>query len=1301
MKDQTNKNLDLFKLEFIQQKNYWLNKLESIYEKTTFQFSDDNMENSFDEFNTSEFKIPDQLAEKIINLSNQSDLAIYIILLTFLKQLINFFTSNKDISIVSPVYSQDKVKGSINSYVIICNSVDHTYSFRDLLKTVSEITLEAYDNQEYPFDEVLDALNMQTEEISDIACLLENVHECPITIKNRTNTLFVFKRKGKKISYKLFHKWNTKDNCFVEFIHEYYVNIVSQTFENVDLPLCEYDLLLKKHKDLLGNLNNKGFKILEGKNIIDFFEDQTERNPEIVTIVTEDKYLTYSELNSRANQMANFLKRSGVERDTIVAAILDDPIDIALTTLGIMKAGGIFMPIGIDYPDDRVNYILKDSNVKYIISPKSYNGRCSIDPSQKAITQESDRNLNIYNRLNNAYIIYTSGTTGTPKGVIVGHKSIINTILYRNEEYQFKKEDVSLQLFSSTFDGFFTSFLSPLLSGVKIIYPFYRNVKNVVNIGKIIEQHEVTHAICMPEYFFSLYLNLDPDQLSSLKTITLAGDKINAKKVQKIYAKNNKIEIVNEYGVTEAAVMSTIFHHQEKDPKIKIGSPIGNTVIHILNKSNQKLPVNIPGELCISGVGVAYGYINNPELTAERFVKEDTGEIIYHSGDSARWLYDGNLEIIGRIDDQIKIRGFRIEPKEIENHLIKHAAVSEVVVTDKLENGSKNLVAFVVLKTKTTHESLRDFLADKLPNNMIPSSFIGIDEMPISRNGKIDRKALLKINTNLIINNNYKAPTSKIGEILCKVYGEVLGKERVGINDNFFMLGGDSIRTIQIASRLNQEGYKISTQDIYNYPNIEELIPFIQSVNNFNESKEIIGIIPLTPVQKWFFGNFDNNRHLVNQNVMFHIKEPIDENMILKIFQELQRQHDVLRITFNDAEGEVIQENHSNDFPVDLRSFDLRTYNEPQTIIEQETKRIQENINMDIGPLMRVGHFKLLDGDRLFIAIHHLVVDGVSWRTLFEDIAQIYNAIKQDITICLPPKTDSYKNWSEKLLEYSNSSVFLSEIDYWLKQDVKYIPKLNLDFDAFKVKVNKTKSTFLDNEYTELLLTKANNAYKTSINDLLLCSLGLAIKSVLNNERIIVSLESHGRELQLNNINIERTVGWFTAIYPVVLDFSGAEDIDAAIKNTKETLHLVPNGGIGYGILKYLTNDEYKTNFKGKLDPQISFNYLGSFDQDIAKMGDLSIAKEKVGKVDIENNLTHNMDVVGLLTNNKLYLNLTYSKEQFRTKTIDKLLDKYLFYLKEIIDFCTNKEYNESTPSDFMYDQLSLEELDDIKSLFD
>ncbi|MED3729577.1 condensation domain-containing protein, partial [Priestia filamentosa] len=752
---------------------------------------------------------------------------------------------------------------------------------------------------------------------------------------------------------------------------------------------------------------------------------------------------------------------------------------------------------------------------------------------------------------------------------------------------------------------------------------------------------------------------------------------------------DDKIDFYNVYGPTECTVDATCYHIKKDSMRVTIGRPLPNVQTYVLDRNWLPVPVGVMGELYIGGAGLAKGYLKRPELTSERFIRHPfkEGERLYRTGDLVRYLPDGNLDYLGRMDNQVKIRGFRIELGEIEATLQEDFLVKEAVVM-VMENhpGDKRLVAYVV--GEGSKEEWREYLKTKMPTHMIPSYFVEMEELPLTINGKIDRKSL-PIPDYQGTQEGYVAPRNEREQILSVIWERVLGLKRIGIHDNFFEIGGDSILSIQIVSRVKQAGLQLTPKQIFEHQTIAELAQVVKEEQGVQAEQGIVtGDMILTPIQQSFFAQNHSNPHHWNQSMFFRTKERLDIVSLEKSVRNLLLHHDALRLRYECLpDGAWKQWNEGIEEQSTLTVISLEEV--PQAdwyqVVQKEINVAQESLNLHAGPLMRMVYFD--EGEkktgRLFWSIHHLAVDGVSWRILLEDLQTAYTQAIQEQKIQLPMKSTSFKVWAEKLHHYAESRISQEALDYWEQQSKQEVvmPPVDVTVNDSINEVTEEITVVLDEKETRTLLQEVLSTHRAQINEVLLAALVQATTVWTGKPILTVDLEGHGREEIIEDIDLSRTVGWFTSIYPVHLNITGADTPIAALKAVKEQVRKIPNRGVDYGILRYL-NATMCEKLGSQRTPFISFNYLGQFDQMFSDDA-MFVPENGFKRLDHASGSkrSHLIDVIGIVKDGKLQFTWVYNVGQFAKSTIQRIAENMLHQLRRLIQ--SSDRESALTVSDF------------------
>ncbi|MBK8552598.1 MAG: hypothetical protein IPL53_16625 [Ignavibacteria bacterium] len=592
---------------------------------------------------------------------------------------------------------------------------------------------------------------------------------------------------------------------------------------------------------------------------------------------------------------------------------------------------------------------------------------------------------------------------------------------------------------------------------------------------------------------------------------------------------------------------------------------------------------------------------------------------------------------------------------------------------------------------------------------MVPSAFVFLKEMPMTSNGKVNKKALAETElTRNELESKYVSPESSQEIVLAGIWQEILGIDKVGVNDNFFELGGDSIISIQIIARAAQEGMKITPKQMFKYQTIAQLSSVLDNelTHPLVNQDAVTGAIKLTPVQHWFFEqNLPEPDHF-NHSVLLKVPKGLNPDFLKEAVKELMKHHDALRLKFIPDDSGWIQSNEgfSEQVPFSVTDLSGVKSDDLNKALEKNISGLQTSLSLSEGKLINVRFYKTADEeyDRLFITIHHLCTDGISWRILLEDIYNAYRQINSGEEIKLPPKTNSFKDWSESLIKYSNSETILKEKDFWLKPAEEIFLPLQRDILADNelntVESNDTVIIESDELKTQSLLKDVPKAFNTQINDILLTALIIAYNKLTNEYNLFINLEGHGREEIFEGVDVSRTAGWFTSIYPVVLKLYDKNNIGETIKSTKEILREIPDSGIGFGVLKYLSNDnETKNQIKSIPYPEISFNYMGQFNENISSDSAWKLGKDSIILSQNKSGIRpHLIEINGIITGNKLKVYFNYSKNIHKRQTIISFAEFYRDALENVIQYCTSDTAGGYTPSDFSTSGLNQQELDNL-----
>ncbi|MGI4836841.1 MAG: non-ribosomal peptide synthase/polyketide synthase [Janthinobacterium lividum] len=1091
-----------------------------------------------------------------------------------------------------------------------------------------------------------------------------------------------------------------------------------------DLPL----LAVEAHQRTVVDWNHTEADYPRGQCIHQLIEAQEERSGEAIAVVFADRQLTYRQLNAQANQLAHTLRDMGVAPDVLVGVAVERSVEMVVALLGILKAGGAYVPLDPEYPQDRLAYMIEDSGIALLLTQQSLREQLPIPSDlqclmldQGADWQEGSNTTNplgLTDPQNLAYVIYTSGSTGKPKGAGNSHTALVNRLNWMQQAYGLDASDTVLQKTPFSFDVSVWEFFWPLINGARLAVAQPGDHRDPERLAETIRRYDVTTLHFVPSMLQAFMGYGQADDCTGIKRIVCSGEALPADLAQQTLARLPNAGLYNLYGPTEAAIDVTHWTcDQQVRSSVPIGQPIDNLKTHILSDSLLPIAQGTCGELYLGGIGLARGYHQRPALTAERFIpdpldsSENGGGRLYRTGDLARYQEGGVIDYVGRIDHQVKIRGLRIELGEIQARLQEHEALREAVVIDIDGPSGKQLVAYLVVEGEPLTDiaqqndqrtALRDHLKAQLPDYMVPTHLIFIEQMPVTANGKLDRKALPKPDATQL-QHAYVAPQSELEQQIAAIWADVLKVEKIGLTDNFFELGGDSIISIQVVSRARQAGIRFTPKQLFQHQTVQGLASVATRGEDGSlqiDQGPVTGAGLLLPIHLSFFQQAIAERHHWNQALLLTPGNLLQPEWLESALQALVIHHDALRLNFVQGEqGHWIA--HYRPF-TEQPALLWHAQVQDEVALEALCTEAQRSLNLQTGPLLRAVLATLADGSqRLLLAIHHLAVDGVSWRILLQDLQTVYGQLQRQQPIRLPAKTSSTKVWAERLQAYASSEELQGELHDWQRQLAGIHADLPCDNPqgSLQGRYADVAHTRLDKTVTQQLLKDAPAAYRTQINDLLLTALARVIARWTGRDDVLVQLEGHGREDLFDTVDLTRTVGWFTSLFPVKL--SPTATLAGSIKQIKEQLRAIPNKGIGFGVLRYLGDDHARQTLAGLAAPRITFNYLGQLDGGFAEQASEAVFLEPAAEssgagqnaaAPLGNWLSINVQVYA----GELNVEWTYSRQMFSAATLQRLAGEYAEELKALTDHCVKDTAGGLTPSDVPLATLSQLQLDDL-----
>ncbi|XCN74104.1 MAG: amino acid adenylation domain-containing protein [Candidatus Electrothrix aestuarii] len=1274
-----------------------------------------------------------ETSQGIADLSKHEGTTVFITLLAAFSILLSRYSRQNDICVGSPIANRthrrtEDLVGFFVNTLVLRTQLEPEQSFTELLRTVRQTCLAAYAHQDIPFEMLVEELQPTRslshsplfqvmlavqEEVPPLELPGMEFAPCPFDypVAKFDLTLSVEQKQGQ-----LHCEWEYATDIFTEEsiirMSEHFTGLLNAIIEKPNHAINRLSLLTEVDRIKITAWNDTSSNYPnypQDKTLVDLFEIQVQQNPKNTAVVYDGNIFTYQKINAEANRLALHLIEQGVSTNTLVGICAERSPEMLVAILAVFKAGGAYLPLSPDYPVERLRFMLEDSGAEIVLTQRhlqtTLSAKTMIDLESKgdwdqgALSQFSADNPVRCNKAGDlAYVIYTSGSTGKPKGVCVDHFAVAQHCFSMQQYFQFDNKDNVLQFSSVNFDVSIEQIFSTLLAGASLIV-LKDNLVNPSILVEYLEKNQVSVADIPPAYWQQI-IHLNDIELNTLRLLILGGEALSVSLAQQTRRQFSELTCINAYGPTEAVITATVYSLPEQVLaknclSVPIGVPTNGREIYILDAADQIQPIGVAGELCIAGERLALGYLNRPELTEKQFYEIELfgkNQRVYKTGDLARWLPDGNLEYLGRIDQQVQLRGFRIELGEIETIITQHESVKEAVVVLYEQKEKKLLAAYLTLDQAEKYPMLSAWLKTQLPDYMVPVTFTILDKLPLTSNGKIDRDALpapeLQANNEL-----YESPRNIIEQQLIDIWSSLLVRDNIGIHDNFFELGGDSILSIQVVARAHQKGLQLTARDLFEYQTIAGLANIVTiGAKKDTEQGLVQGTVALTPIQQWFFSqDFPEYSHF-NQSVLLEVPMDLNPDALHQAFKAVLLHHDALRLRFVKEDNHLQWQQYFSSYTTNA-PFVIEEVSESLNFEEEiyeRTQYYQKHLDITEGPVTYLVLFNYADCKRLFWCVHHLVVDGVSWRILQEDLHSAYiQVLNNQPDPELPLKTSSFKKWSEELQQYLSSAALNKELSYW--QNLSFI-SLPIDDPSGdnSLEYQKDVHVKLSAEQTDALLREVPVAYNTRINDILLTALILALHDWTGTTQSLIDLEGHGRPHLFENLDLSRTVGWFTNICSVELrlpaEAKASDDLGAIIKAIKEQLRVTPHEGIGYSLLADLKNE---TLPKG----DILFNYLGQFDQGID--ADLfQPASEKCGNdMSLKGQRDHLIDINGAVILNQLRLTFSYSSECYKEGTIQALVQNYTIYLQKIITHC-QKGKQGVTASDFPLVSLAQPTLD-------
>ncbi|WP_254564071.1 non-ribosomal peptide synthetase [Oscillatoria sp. HE19RPO] len=1142
------------------------------------------------------FVISKPLSEAIIDLSRRQKVTIFMTLLSAFQTLLYRYTGQNDVVVGLPIANRDRpeFEGLIGFFVntlVLRTCFSGNPSFEDLLSKVRKVTLGAYAHRDLPFEKLVEILQPERsviytplvqvmlvilDELPEIQ--IEGLRVSPLAVETgiaRTDLALCVE----KTACGLIGEWEYNTDLFDEStiarMSRHFQTLLEGIVVNSKQKISELPLLTETERQQIHvEWNNTWAEYPQDKCIHQLFEAQVEQSPDAVALVFEGEQLTYRELNAKANQLAHYLQNLGVGPEVLVGICVERSFDMVVGILGVLKAGGVYVPLDPTYPQERLGFMLEDSSVSVLLTqtqlvellpPSSARVVCVDGDIEKIAFHSSENASSTVTPDNLAYVIYTSGSTGKPKGVLLAHQGLCNLVTAQIQLFDVHSDSRILQFASLSFDASIWEVVMALISGATLVLALRESLMPGPALIELLRDYAITTATLPP----SVLAVLPPEEFPALQTIIVAGEACSADLVAR-WALGR--QFFNAYGPTEATVCATVALCSDGSRKPPIGRPIANTQIYILDPHNQPVPIGVPGELHIAGVGLAKGYLNRPELTDEKFIpnpfSNEPDSRLYKTGDLARYLSDGNIEYLGRIDDQVKVRGFRIELGEIEAALSQHPSLlSAAVVLREDIPGQKSLVAYIVpvQDSAPTVGELRGFLKPQLPDYMMPSAFVVLESLPLTPNGKVDRRALPAPEKRNELEESFVAPSTPIEEMLASIWSNILSIDSVGIHDNFFELGGHSLLATQVISRVRDTlTVELPLRTLFEAPTLAGLAERVENSLKNGQSVEPLPLVPISRSESiplsfaqarlWFLDQLQPNSSFYNIPLALHLSGQLNIAALESSINEIIQRHEALRTNFVAVEGQPVQVITST-FNFQVQSVNLLHLPENERKIEaQQLATVEANrpFNLEREPLFRVTLLQLDQTEYvLLFTMHHIISDGWSLGILLKELRELYKGFCTGKPVNLPSLPVQYADFAVWQRQWLSGEILETQLGYW-KEKLSDAPTLlELPTDRPRPAVQTFRGGYYHTVLPQELsaeLTALTKRVGVTLFMTLLAAFQTLLYRLSGQDDIVVGTPVGGRNRQ----EIEGLIGFFVNSLVLRTDLSGNPSFEQLLGKVRE-----------------------------------------------------------------------------------------------------------------------------------------------------
>lgn len=1356
------------------QVEFWRKELEGAPEELNLPVDRTRPQRASYRGDTVKLEIDGSLHRSLLRLARQNGATLFMALQAAVAALLSRLGAGEDIPVGTVVAGRNETDleglvGFFANTLVLRTDISGRPSFNELLHRARRTALNVFDHQDVPFERLVDALqparSAARHPLFQIMLVLQNAPQAKIELPGLTarpislahaaakfDLQFTLNEQasgeGEPQGLRLDLEFSTDlfERKTAEAVAIRLLTLLRQAVTRPEAPIYALEILTEDERCAVLGGSNSTRQTFPQTTLVALFEAQVARTPNAIAVNFGRQSLSYTELNEQSNRLAHYLIENGVGPGSLAGIAFERSLEMVVAIIGVLKTGAGYLPLDPQYPQARLEQMLTDADPLVLLASAAAHSKLpgtgkakrfilGTAEMQARLESSAKDNPSDWERCSPllpqhpAYVIYTSGSTGAPKGVVVSHANVTRLFAATQDWFHFGAADVWTLFHSYAFDFSVWEIWGALLHGGRLVVVPKSVTRSPSEFFALLADEGVTVLNQTPSAFYQL-AQADEEDMESrrrlrLRTVVFGGEALELSRLREWYERHPEDAplLVNMYGITETTVHVSHLPLTAEIARTSQGSLIGKGIpdlqLYVLDANLQPVPPGVAGEIYVAGDGLAVGYLKRASLTAERFVADPLGPAgtrMYRTGDLARWQDDGTLEYLGRADQQVKIRGFRIELGEIQAALTAEPIITQAAVVARDDGtAGKQLVAYLACRNGAPVDlaALRHRLSERLPEYMVPSAFVVLEKLPLTPTGKLDQKAFPEPEAKA---ERHSAPATHKEEILCRILGELLPSERANIHDNFFHLGGDSILSIQLVSRARKAGLLLRPRDVFEQPTIQALAAVAQTAEDrptdFPDKSSAIGEVIATPVMRSYFKRGGPLKSF-HQSVLIQVPAAMREADLINLLQLLLDTHDALRLR-RDSNGSLQIAPRGAVAAADCLLSAPGDSTQAGVAVPQGVDRLDP----ELGRMLQAVWF--VRERRLLLLIHHLAVDGVSWRILLGDLSSAWKAIEQGRLPKLEESTLPFRLWAQYLSDQAISRAVEDRLPQWeaiLASGAQLLPDATLEQTRDTVGQSQHLQFTLPAAVTHALLTFVPQAFHAQTQDILLAALALAAVAWRNEKTqreetaILLELEGHGREPMSSGLDVDRTIGWFTSLFPVSLE-TGDADVDEALaggpaiariaKQIKEQLRIIPDRGLSYGLLRYLnpTVGERLGRFS---QPQIGFNYLGRFTT--ADATDWSLADDEMsmgGGADPEMPLPHilEIDAVSIETGNaaQLTARLTWAPAHLSASGVESLAEFWRQAITGIVEHVERYRPSGHTPSDFPLVALSLEQVETLEA---